>query len=341
MITPPYLNIGDKVALVAPARKVSPSEMEVALRTLSSWDLKVVTSRHLFGNFNQYSGTDEERSKDMQDMLDDQDIRAIICARGGYGTVRIIDKLDFNTFVKYPKWIVGYSDITVLHSHIHTLFGIETIHGTMPVNFADEGSDVAIESLRKALFGENLEYHLEPHVMNRTGAIARILTGGNLSILYSLNGTPSDINTEDKILFIEDIDEYLYHLDRMMMNMKRSGKLTGVKGIIVGSLGKMNDNAIPFGKKAEEILVEYCHTLGIPVSFNFPAGNLLKNHALILGRTLELNIGVDEVVLRFLTKTESLSNNNSIKKLLIPSLFVLGFFLFIYVVLYFVRHLLI
>ncbi len=299
MITPPYLIKGDKVAIVAPARKVSLSEMEVAVHTFGSWELTVVTSSHLFGDFHQYSGTDQERTADMQDMLDDKDIRAIICARGGYGTVRIIDNLDFSTFVKYPKWIVGYSDITVLHSHIHSQYGIETIHGTMPVNFAEEGSDFAIETLRKALFGQNLEYHIAPHPLNRKGLTSGILTGGNLSILYSLIGSPSDISTEDKILFIEDIDEYLYHLDRMMMNMKRSGKLSGLNGIIVGSLTKMNDNTIPFGKKAEEILAEYCHIEGIPVCFNFPAGHLLKNHALILGQTLDLYVGTEQVVLRF------------------------------------------
>jgi muramoyltetrapeptide carboxypeptidase len=161
MITPPYLKSGDKIAIVATARKVSPSEMDVAFSTLRSWGLQVVTGPHLFGEANQYSGTDEERASDLQMMLDDTGIKAIICARGGYGTVRIIDQLNFSTFEQHPKWIVGYSDITVLHSHIQTQFGIETLHATMPINFPDEGTAAATESLRKALFGETLEYNID------------------------------------------------------------------------------------------------------------------------------------------------------------------------------------
>jgi muramoyltetrapeptide carboxypeptidase len=340
MITPPYLKAGDKIAIVATARKVFPSEMDTAISIIRSWGLQVVTGPHLFGEKDQYSGTDEERASDLQMMLDDKDIRAIVCARGGYGTVRIIDQLNFSKFEQHPKWIVGYSDITVLHSHIQTQFGIETLHATMPINFPDVGSEASIESLRKALFGEPLEYNLGTHPLNMPGNISGILTGGNLSILYSLTGTPSDIKTEDKVLFIEDLDEYLYHVDRMMMNLKRSGRLSGIKAMIVGGLTKMNDNTISFGKQAEQIISEYTQEAGIPVCFNFPAGHIADNRTLIMGREVQLNIDPNGVSLLFLPSGDTTKTGITMRKMLKPVLFFLGFFVFIYVVLYFIKQLL-
>ncbi len=337
MITPTYLKSGDKIAIIATARKVIPSEMDVAIGTFRSWGLQVVTGPHLFGADNQYSGTDEERTADLQMMLDDADIKAIICARGGYGTVRIIDQLNFGIFEKHPKWIVGYSDITVLHSHIQTQFGIETLHATMPINFADEGTDAATESLRKALFGESLEYTIGSYPLNRRGNVSGVLTGGNLSILYSLTGSASDIQTQDKILFIEDLDEYLYHMDRMMINLKRSGKLSGIKGLIVGGLSKMNDNTVPFGKQAEQIITEYALEAGIPVCFNFPAGHISDNRALIMGREVQLDIDLSGVSLRLLPASETHKSSNLLRKILKPAIFFLGFFAFIYVILYLIR----
>jgi muramoyltetrapeptide carboxypeptidase len=337
MITPPYLKSGDKIAIVATARKVSPAEMDVAISTLRSWGLQVVTGPHLFGEKNQYSGTDDERASDLQMMLDDTDIKAIICARGGYGTVRIIDQLNFSTFEQHPKWIVGYSDITVLHSHIQTQFGIETLHATMPINFPDQGTEAATESLRKALFGETLEYNIDAQPLNQPGNVSGVLTGGNLSILYSLTGSASDIQTGDKILFIEDLDEYLYHVDRMMVNLKRSGKLSGIKGLIVGGLSKMNDNTVPFGKQAEEIIAEYALEAGIPVCFNFPAGHIADNRALIMGREVQLDIDKQSVSLRFLPAGETAKTGSMLRKILKPAIFFLGFFVFIYLILYLIR----
>lgn len=337
MISPPYLKSGDKIAIVATARKVSPSEMEAAILVFKSWGLQVVTGPHLFGENNQYSGSDEERANDLQMMLDDKDIKAIICARGGYGTVRIIDRLDFSTFEQHPKWIVGYSDITVLHSHIQTQFGIETLHAIMPINFPEKGAEIAIVSLRKALFGEILEYNFVSDPMNVGGTVSGILTGGNLSILYSLIGSPSDIQTEGKILFIEDLDEYLYHIDRMMMNLKRSGKLSGLKGLIIGGLNKMNDNTVPFGKQADQIIAEYALDAGIPVCFNFPAGHMADNRALIMGREVQLNITKDGVSIQFLTSLATAKPKNLLFKLMKPALFVLGLFAFIYLILFLIR----
>ena len=333
MISPPFLKPGDKIAIVAPARKISAAEVDLAIKTFQQWGLKVVNGQHLFGEENQFSGSDEERTSDFQAMLDDIEIKAIVCARGGYGTVRIIDKLNFNFFEQHPKWVVGYSDITVLHSHIQTQFGIETIHAIMPINFPDEGADYSIESLRKALFGEVLEYKNTSNILNVCGNTAGKLCGGNLSIIYALNGTPSDLQTDDKILFIEDVDEYLYHLDRIMMNLKRSGKLDKIKGLIVGGLTKMNDNAVGFGKQAEEIIAGYVSDKGIPVCFDFPAGHCAKNSALILGREVSLSVDNKGVSLLFLSVGETATSGSTVRRMLKSALYFLGFFVFIYAVL--------
>ena len=294
MIRPPYLNPGDKVAIVAPARKISPQEVAPAVALFRSWGLEPVLPEHLFDSDHQMAGTDSIRAAVLQQQLDDPAIRAIFCARGGYGTVRIIDRLDFTAFHRWPKWVVGYSDITVLHSHIHRHLGIETLHAIMPINIpqdAADGSLPAIESLRKALFGEPLRHTCPPHRLNRKGTASGWLVGGNLSILYSLCGSPSDIDTDGKILFIEDLDEYLYHIDRMMTNLKRCGHLKGLAGLVVGQMSDMHDNTIPFGRTAEEIVRDAVEEYGYPVCFNFPAGhNGTDNHALILGREARLEV---------------------------------------------------
>ena len=308
MITPSYLKRGDKIAIVAPARKISNFEIANAVKTFKNWGLEVVLGKNLFNSNNQFAGTDEERKSDFQQMLDDPTIKAIIAARGGYGSVRIIDKLDFSKFIKNPKWIIGYSDITVFHSHINTNFEIESLHAIMPINFSDEEkSKVSAESLRKTLFGEKIFYSINNSKYNRKGITKGILCGGNLSMIYSLIGSQSDINTDGKILFIEDLDEYLYHIDRIMMNLKRSGKLDNLAGLIIGGMNDMNDNKIAFGKTAIEIISEHVSEYNYPVCFNFPAGHRKKNYALILGReaTLEVNRKVNLV---FKSKTINLKS---------------------------------
>jgi muramoyltetrapeptide carboxypeptidase len=300
MITPAYLKENDKVAIVAPARKVSRDELESAIKILKSWGLDIIQGKNLFRSFHQFAGTDEERAFDIQQMMDDASIKAILCARGGYGTVRIIDKLDFRQFVRDPKWIVGFSDLTVLHSHIHTHFGIETLYAEMMVNLgrADVTADT-LESLRKALFGENINYETAGCNLNRRGRREGVLTGGNLSLIYNLTGTPSDVDTSGKILLIEDLDEYLYHIDRMMMNLKRSGKLERLAGLIVGSMNDMKDNDVPFGMTAYEIIANAVASYDYPVCFGFPSGHTGNNYAMILGRKISLNID-DTVKIQFL-----------------------------------------
>ena len=221
-------------------------------------------------------------------MLDNPDIKAILCVRGGYGTVRIIDDIDFSHFQKNPKWLAGFSDITVLHSHIHKL-NVASLHSTMPISFSSNTTE-SIMSLKDALFGKHLSIKIDLHPFNRFGEAKGQIVGGNLSILYSLMGSPSDLNTDGKILFIEDLDEYLYHIDRMMMNLKRSGKLSNLKGLIVGGMTKMNDNTIPFGKDAESIIKDVVSEYNYPVCFGFPAGHIKDNRALKLGVIAELKV---------------------------------------------------
>jgi len=289
MIIPPYLQKGDTVALVATARKNLEDNLQPAVQLLASWGLHVIIGQSIGLNFNQLAGTDQERAADFQTQMDNPNIKAIWCVRGGYGTVRMLDLLDFTKFKHNPKWIVGFSDVTVLHSHLNRL-GIASIHGTMPISLP-RATDEAKETLCRSLFGEPLSYTLTCDALNHLGTAKGTLVGGNLSILYSLLGSESAVDCKDKILFIEDLDEYLYHVDRMMLNLKRNGCLSGLKGIIVGSMTKMNDNEIPWGKNALEIIEDAIKDLKIPVLYNFPAGHIQDNRALILGKevTLEVN----------------------------------------------------
>ena len=299
MIQPPFLKKGDKIAILAPARSVDFEEVHPAMKLFQRWGLEVILGSYVFNRENQFAGSDTQRAKDFQLMMDDASVRAIICARGGYGTVRIIDKLDFIKFHRNPKWIVGYSDITVLHSHIHRHFGIETLHATMPLNMPEiQLGNTSVESLRKALFGEEIMYCKRRESLDRSGATEGILTGGNLSMLYSLMGSHSQIDTRGKILFLEDVDEYLYHIDRMMMNLKRAGLLKELRGLIVGSMHDMKDNTIPFGKTAQQIVASAVKEYKYPLCFDFPSGHGPENVALVLGRKVKLIVD-EEVELGF------------------------------------------
>lgn len=298
MITPPLLKKGDTIGIVSTARKITLVEIEPAIQIIKSWGLKVKLGRTVGLEKNQFAGEDLDRAKDLQQMMDHPSIKAIWCARGGYGTVRIIDMLDFSEFKKHPKWIIGYSDVTVLHSHLHTL-NIKSIHAEMPLDIAKK-SESTRSSLKTTLFkgSDSIEYEtLNP--LNRIGIANGQLVGGNLSILFSLCGSKSAINTDGKILFLEDLDEYLYHIDRMMQNLKRNGILQNLSGLIVGGMSDMNDNAIPFGKTAEEIILNAVSEYDYPVCFEFPVGHINPNLSLTLGSEVTLEIHESRVRLTF------------------------------------------
>ncbi|WP_417368010.1 S66 peptidase family protein [Flavobacterium beibuense] len=288
MKIPPYLTKGDTVAIVATARKIEAQHLQPAIDLLKSWGLNVVLGKTIGKENNQLAGADWQRATDFQEMIDDPSIKAVWCAKGGYGTVRMIDRVKFDNFKKHPKWIIGFSDATVLHSHINNM-DIATIHGIMCVSTLHATSE-AKETLRKALFGEKLEYNIEPHEFNKAGKATGELVGGNLSVLYSIVGSESEVDYKGKILFIEDLDEYLYHIDRMMMNLKRNGYFKNVKGIIIGGMTKMNDNDIPWGHDALEIIKDITKDYDIPICFNFPAGHMKDNRALVMGKEITLEV---------------------------------------------------
>ena len=287
MISPPNLQKGDSIAIVATARKNIDDNLKPAIEWLKNWGLNVKIGTTIGLDLNQLAGTDVQRAADFQAQLDNPNIKAIWCVRGGYGTVRMLDLLDFTAFIKNPKWIVGFSDVTVLHNHLNTM-GFKSIHGIMPIS--SKSTKLAKETLRIALFGEPLSYKIAPHPMNRFGKGTGELVGGNLSILYSVLGSKSAINCDNKILFIEDLDEYLYHIDRMLMNLKRCGCLENLNGIVVGAMTKMKDNDIPWGKNALEIIEDITENYKIPIVFNFPAGHIADNRALILGSSVSMEV---------------------------------------------------
>ena len=298
MEKPSSLKKGDKIAIISTARKISKTELEPAVAIIKSWGLEPFFGKNLFNENHQFSGTTEERVADLQQVLDNPAIKAIICARGGYGTVQVIDQIDFSNFKKNSKWIVGYSDVTVLHNHINTNFNIQTLHASMPINFATNTKE-ALESLKETLFGALPIYTCDVDELNRFGEATGELVGGNLSIIYSLTGTRSQINTKGKILFLEDLDEYLYHIDRMMMNLKRAGLLTELKGLIVGGMSDMNDNTVPYGKSAKQIIFDAVKEYNYPVCFEFPAGHIKDNRVLMMGAEVDLKVSKNEVELSF------------------------------------------
>lgn len=297
MISPPALKVGSRVGIVAPAKRVNQEEMHIALSILQDWGLEVVLGEHLFKVHNQFAGTDKERTEDLQNMLDRDDIEAIICARGGYGTIRIVDKLDFTGFVKHPKWVVGFSDITVLHCHINNL-GIESVHGIMPLLFPKQTRQT-IDSLRQVLFGDSITIEASPHPLNRFGESQGEVVGGNLSLFANTIGTISDIDTTGKILFLEDVNEYIYHLDRLLIHLLRADKLSSLAGLVIGQFSEVKDNAIGFGKSVNEIIAELAQEFDYPICYDFPIGHERHNMAIVCGKSAILEVKPDAARLIF------------------------------------------
>ena len=297
MKIPPYLKKGDTVAIVCTARKFFPEEAKPAIDLLESWGLKVKLGKTIGLDSCQLGGNDKDRAADFQEQLDNDNIKAIWCGRGGYGTVRIIDRIDFSNFKKHPKWIMGFSDVTVLHSHINTL-NVATLHSIMPFTVPNAPEEVK-QTFKNALFGIKNSYIIPSKSYDKKGLAKGELVGGNLSILYSLLGSKSSIDTKDKILFIEDLDEYLYHVDRMLYNMKRNDYFKNVKGIIVGSMRDMHDNDIPFGQNEVQIILEITKDLNIPIAFEFCAGHQKDNRTLVLGSQVSFEVNDTEIKLTF------------------------------------------
>ncbi len=294
LIQPPYLKAGDTVAIVAPSGILlnRDSEINQAVDLLKSWNLNVVIGEHVFSQNGHFAGTDVQRATDFQKALDNPNIKAIWIARGGYGTVRILDKLDYTKFKEQPKWIIGYSDITALHNQIHNK-GFESIHALMGTSLTDDLGDIKdnISTFKDAVFGRPLAYTIEGSKYNKTGTTSGQLVGGNLTLLHTMLGSKTSIDTKDKILFFEEIGEFAYHIDRMLQSLKRAGYFNGCKGIIVGDISKVRKNTTEFGRTIEEIILDVVADYDFPVLFNFPAGHEDDNWALILGRRIELTVG--------------------------------------------------
>ena len=286
---------GDVISLISTARKIDASDIQFAVETIESWGFEVKLGKNLLSSDHQFCGTDTQRASDLQDAIEDAQVKAILCFRGGYGTVRILDKVDLSPLVSSPKWIVGYSDVTALHNALQKL-DVASIHGTMPVNFKGNTPE-SLSSLKTALSSnEELVYNFPAHSINRIGETQGKVIGGNLSMLYSLNATPFDLDTTDCILFLEDLDEYLYHIDRMMQNLKLGGKLAKLKGLIVGGMTDMNDNDTPFGTEVEQIIYNAVSEYSYPVCFGFPAGHIKDNRVLKLGVSAQLKVSNTGVI---------------------------------------------
>jgi len=286
---PAYLKKGDKIAIVCPAKKLTRS-IAYAITVLEGWGLQVVIGKTVHAAHHQFAGDDSLRAQDLQSVLDDPEIKAIIAGRGGYGTIRIIDDLDFTAFNAQPKWIVGFSDITVLLSHLLAKLNTQSIHAQMPYTF-DSATPESLESLRRALFGEEITYECPAgNIPNRNGVAEGVLIGGNLTLLVMVEGSASEMDYTDKILFIEDVGEHEYSIDRMMRMLKRSGKLAKLKGLIVGAFNEVEVEDIPFGSSPEQVIWEIVKEYDYPICFGFPVGHIDDNRAMVLGKLVSLKV---------------------------------------------------
>ncbi len=289
ILKPQPLKSGDTIAIVGVSKKIAVEELMPAVELLNSWGLEVLLAENLKKNYHIYSGTDDERLNGFQEMINHPKVKAILCSRGGYGATRIIDQVDFKPLVQHPKWIIGFSDITVLLNSA-LLHQVESIHGPMAFQFKDEKYQTSIESLRQLLFGEPYVVMASPNALNIPGIAKGPIAGGNLTMLTNMPGTKYDLDLSGKILLLEDIEEYIYKIDRMMVHLKRAGKLQTLAGVIVGHFTDMLDNDPPFGKTVHEVILEHVGKENIPVAFGFPAGHEPENMALFFGREATLEV---------------------------------------------------
>lgn len=297
--TPPYLQPGDTIGITCPAGYMAAAKAMTCIDVLEQWGYTVKVGKTLGSDSDTYfSGTDEERLRDFQEMLDDETVKAILCGRGGYGMGRIIDQLDFSKFKKNPRWIIGFSDITVLHSHLYNNYKIASLHAPMAGAFNEEGyKNIYVQSLKAALEGKKARYQCDVHEFDQKGEAVGELVGGNLSLLAHLVGTPSDIKTKGRILFLEDVGEYLYNIDRMLYQLKRAGKLDKLAGLIIGGFTDSKDTERPFGKNVYEIIHDVVKDYDYPICFNFPVSHEKQNYALKIGEGYKLKVGRTRVIL--------------------------------------------
>ena len=293
LIQPPYLKAGDTVAIVAPSGilKNRTDEVTQAVDLLRSWGLHAVVGKHVFSKDDHFAGTDAERCEDFQNALDDPTISAIWCARGGYGTVRILDKLDYTKFKSNPKWIIGYSDITALHNQLHNE-GFQSIHALMCVSLTKDLDDIkhTLATFKSTIFGNPVDYTLEGSTYNKVGTTSGQLVGGNLTMIHTMLGSKTSIDTSGKILFIEEIGEYKYHIDRMLQSLKRAGYFDNCKGLLVGDMSKMRKNTTLWGTSVEQLILDALSEYDFPIAFNMPAGHEKDNRAMVLGKAITLRV---------------------------------------------------
>lgn len=293
MIQPKFLKAGDTLAIVAPSGilKNRQSEVNQAIDLLKGWGLHVVIGKNVFSKDDHFAGTDEQRCEDLQGAMDDPKISAIWCARGGYGTVRILDKLDYTKFRQNPKWLIGYSDITALHNQFHNK-GFQSLHGLMCVSLTKDLNEIkeSVSTFKSTIFGKPVNYTLVGSQYNRVGESSGQLVGGNLTILHTMLGSETSIDTSGKILFIEEIGEYKYHIDRMLQSLKRAGYFENLQGLLVGDMSKMRKNTTLWGTSVEQLILEALSEYDFPIAFNMPAGHEKDNRSMILGKTIELKV---------------------------------------------------
>ena len=304
MVTPQFLTAGDRVGLIAPARFITAERLAPALKLLESWDLQAVLADNIHEQYHQFAGDDKRRASSMQALVNDPEIKALWSVRGGYGSIRLLDHLDLTSFKHHPKWLIGYSDVTVFHNVLHIL-GMASIHGTMPIDLAELPTSLgnhpqALDNLRSILFGETPALEFASNAANRLGVAKGLVTGGNLSMLYSMCGSPYQVQTAGKILVIEDLDEYRYHIDRMLRNLKNNGLLSDLAGLIVGGFTKIHDNSIPFGNTVKEIILELVDGCDFPVAFDAPSGHIHENYPLIFGQQAQFEVTPRGVSLNYL-----------------------------------------
>lgn len=298
LIAPPTLQLGDLIYLCAPAKAIEESYILAAEKWLNHIGLRSIRSKNLTGRHHYFSGSAHQRLADLQEGIDHPDIKAIWCARGGYGSVQLLDSLQWAQYIREPKWLIGFSDICVLHHKIQAM-GFQSIHATMALNI-EKNTVLAKSSLQQVLFGQKVTYEISANPLNRPGKASATLIGGNLSILFSMLATPERYDFANSILFIEDLAEHLYHIDRMLYTLQKSGVLDQIQGLIVGGFSDLEDTDVPFGKTLEQIILGHFTYNKIPICFDFPAGHIANNQAIILGAAIELEVNDNKCLLHYM-----------------------------------------